>query len=274
MIFQYLGTAAAEGWPAMFCKCDNCKRAIAAGGRNIRTRSQAVIDGTLLIDFPADTYSHVLNYKLDLSNIHHLIITHDHSDHLYPADFEMRRKGFAYLDSEEPLTVYETEPSDKLTTAAINEFNLGRENRVLSRVIKPFIPFQAVKYTITALNADHCAGAVFYSISDGEKAILYAHDTGYFPDDTWDYLERTKPRFDFVSLDCTAGITESRHGHMGLSVTAEVKDRLIKMGCADKETIFCLNHFSHNGKAIYDELIPEAKKLGFIVSFDGMKITI
>lgn len=25
--------------------------------------------------------------------------------------------------------------------------------------------------------------------------MLYAHDTGYFPDETWDYLERKKPVF-------------------------------------------------------------------------------
>lgn len=48
MKLQYLGTAAAEGWPALFCECDHCKRAKEAGGRNIRTRSQAVIDDTLM----------------------------------------------------------------------------------------------------------------------------------------------------------------------------------------------------------------------------------
>ena len=55
MKLQYFGTAAAEGWPALFCGCDACRRAREAGGRNIRTRSQALIDDKLLIDFPADT---------------------------------------------------------------------------------------------------------------------------------------------------------------------------------------------------------------------------
>ena len=47
MIFQYLGTAAAEGWPGLFCDCQACEKARAKGGRNIRTRSQAIVDGGL-----------------------------------------------------------------------------------------------------------------------------------------------------------------------------------------------------------------------------------
>ena len=31
MKFKYLGTAAAEGWPAMFCSCDACNRARTSG---------------------------------------------------------------------------------------------------------------------------------------------------------------------------------------------------------------------------------------------------
>ena len=54
MHFQYLGTAAAEGWPAVFCNCPLCKRAALLGGRNIRTRSQALINKDLLIDLPPD----------------------------------------------------------------------------------------------------------------------------------------------------------------------------------------------------------------------------
>lgn len=70
MKIQYLGTAAAEGIPAIFCECDTCKKARSLGGRNIRTRSQAIIDENVLIDFPADTYMHFLpTYKNDCGAI-------------------------------------------------------------------------------------------------------------------------------------------------------------------------------------------------------------
>ncbi|MDF2685539.1 MAG: hypothetical protein K0S55_720, partial [Clostridia bacterium] len=115
---------------------------------------------------------------------------------------------------------------------------------------------------------------VIYIITDDKKTVLYANDTGYFPEETWDYLNKHKPYFDFVSLDCTCGIEDCRYGHMGLNTNVEVKERLLNMSCADKSTIFCVNHFSHNGKAIYDELIPVADIHGFLVSYDGMVIEI
>lgn len=76
MKIKYLGTAAAEGIPAVFCECENCKRSRELGGRNIRTRSQAIIDDTILIDFLADTYMHYLIRNIPLNKIKTCIITH------------------------------------------------------------------------------------------------------------------------------------------------------------------------------------------------------
>ena len=78
MRFQYLGTAAAEGWPGVFCRCAVCEEARALGGRHIRTRSQAMINDDLLLDFPGDTYMHALHYGLDLAKIQYLFVTHCH----------------------------------------------------------------------------------------------------------------------------------------------------------------------------------------------------
>ena len=60
MKIKYLGTAAAEGVPAIFCRCEVCRKSKAAGGRNIRTRSQSIIDDRLLLDFCLDTFIHTL----------------------------------------------------------------------------------------------------------------------------------------------------------------------------------------------------------------------
>ena len=86
MKIQYLGTAAAEGYPALFCQCDSCERARELGGKDIRTRCQALVDDKILIDFPADTYMHALLHGFCLDKIETCLITHNHSDHLYPAD--------------------------------------------------------------------------------------------------------------------------------------------------------------------------------------------
>ena len=69
MKVQYLGTAAAEGWPGMFCHCKNCEEARRRGGRDIRTRCQTLIDDVLFLDFPPDTYYHALQFGIDASAV-------------------------------------------------------------------------------------------------------------------------------------------------------------------------------------------------------------
>ena len=105
MKIQYLGTAAAEGWPGLFCRCEACRRAGELRGRNVRTRSQALIDGRLLLDFPCETYAHMLLHGVDLPNIHSCLITHCHEDHFYYLDLENRSKGYAQ-DMNGLLTLY------------------------------------------------------------------------------------------------------------------------------------------------------------------------
>ena len=50
MKITYYGTAAGEAWPGVFCQCHVCQEARRLGGKNIRTRSQALIDGALLLE--------------------------------------------------------------------------------------------------------------------------------------------------------------------------------------------------------------------------------
>ena len=184
MKFQYFGTAAAEGWPALFCTCDNCRRAAKAGGRNLRTRSQAAVDDKLLIDFPADTLAHMYYSGLDLPRIRDCIITHSHSDHLYPADLEMRLDGFAYPGDDRPLVFYATKEAAPGILEMLEKCGLIKQNRVLFQEIRPFEPFEAAGYTVTPLPANHdpASGPVFFLIEDGEKSLLYANDTGWFPE--------------------------------------------------------------------------------------------
>jgi phosphoribosyl 1,2-cyclic phosphate phosphodiesterase len=275
MKFQYLGTAAAEGIPAVFCTCERCKRSWEIGGRALRTRSQAIIDGRLLIDFPADAYAHALAYGVDYSKIHHLLMTHSHSDHLYPTEFEMMRNGFSHLPDDYRMTVYGGESAWEKLEKAISP-KLTESGLLSYRTIVPFDEFDADKYHIVALPARHDKGSspLFYQISDGQKTMLYAHDTHYFVDEVWDFWEKTKPHFDFVSLDCTNAMLPLTYiGHMGLVENVEVKKRMIDMGIADDSTKFVCNHFSHNGlEVVYDDFVPIAAKEGFMTSYDGMKI--
>ena len=271
MKIKFLGTAAAEGIPALFCDCRVCQNARKVGGKEIKTRSQAIVDDKILIDFPADTYMHSLYGGLDLIGVRHCIITHGHMDHLYERDFWCRNKSIGNGSVEgTTLDVYLTEATREIASAYYDK-NVQTE-RVRLNVIKAFEPFMIEDYRIIPLRAYHdpTTEPVFYIIEHGDKTLLYANDTGYFFEDVWEYLAKYERKFDMVSLDCTGMLLpDYRHGHMGLSVNAEIVERLREMDLCDENTTVYVNHFSHNGKATHEELVVEAAKHGFGVSYDG-----
>jgi len=106
MKLKYLGTAAAEGFPAVFCNCDYCREARRLGGKNIRTRSQALVNDDLLLDFPADTYMHFLSNGIEGDKIKYLFITHSHADHLYCHDLNTRGGVYAHDIRQGELKVF------------------------------------------------------------------------------------------------------------------------------------------------------------------------
>lgn len=95
MRIQYLGTAAAEGFPGVFCNCEYCRIARSDLNKELRTRSQALIDNDLLIDFGPDTYWHSLRFGLDLSAVKYVLVTHSHTDHFYAQELVNRGGNFA-----------------------------------------------------------------------------------------------------------------------------------------------------------------------------------
>lgn len=276
MKLTYLGTGAAEGIPAIFCDCETCRTAKARGGRNIRTRSQSIVDDGLLIDFCSDTYYHVLNYNLQLSRIHSCLITHSHMDHLYEKELHMRYAQFTHLDDETPLTLYSDRAGyDKIR--AIMDIH-PQEDAVRVVQIPLYTPFEVEGYTVTALRAQHDVKSdpVVYLIEKDGRTLFYANDTGGFPEESAAYLAKLGRKIHLVSFDCTFGAKDTDdHGHMTLSRCAAEKARFFEWGIADESTVFVLNHFSHNGEVmLYEELSELAEKEGFIVSYNGMSIEV
>ncbi|MDR1928454.1 MAG: hypothetical protein LBQ33_07465, partial [Oscillospiraceae bacterium] len=259
--------------------CPTCLRAKAAGGKNLRSRSQALVDDTLLLDFPPDTYWHMAQGGLELPGITALLLTHSHADHLYPPDFWALGQGIAHygkigVKRPFPLCVYASAEAVEVIAHNEHTAKLVDSGVMELHIVQPFIPFAAADFTVTALRADHdpTAGPFIYCIARGGKTMLYGNDSGYFPEETWAYLAKAKPCFHFVSLDCTGMIEDYRRYHMGLAANTDVKERLLSLGCATPETIFCAHHFSHNGRLIHDELVPVAAEKGFLASYDGMEI--
>jgi len=272
MKLKFLGTAAAEGMPALFCSCEKCLKALRLGGKNLRSRSQALIDDLMLIDYPCDTYYHLQNFGIDSNQIQYCLISHVHEDHFYPKDFVHFRPGISHPRKDYHLHVYGSEDIEQ-SIAEIPENSSGAFDYT---IVKTFEPFKVGKYAVTALKANHGTDHPhLYLISDGEKTMLYAHDTGIFPEETWEYLKASGVHLDLVSMDCTEGAKKEipYPHHMCLSRNIVVRQRLKDIGAADKSTIFILNHFSHNGDlTCYDDMVVVAEQEGFLATYDGMEV--
>lgn len=278
MKLQYLGTAAAEGWPAVFCNCEYCLKAKKAGGKNIRTRSQAIIDDELLIDLCPDTYKHALDNKLDLSAVKYCIVTHSHIDHFLPTELLFRNvEYFAHDMKVETMHLYGNEKVlesyDYYITNAPNSYkDLGVELHLL----EPYKEIEIGEYKVTPIRANHAAGqnAYVFLIKKSGKTLLYLHDTGRPFDDFYEYFKNNKVHADTISYDCTFVILPSCAGHLGIDSIQELRDKLTELGVCDENTKHVINHFSHNGKLIHDELVVEAEKYNLITAYDGFTIEV
>ena len=269
MKIKYLGTAAAEGFPALFCNCVHCNAARKEGGKSIRTRSQTLINGDMLIDFPPDSYSHFLTSGIRGDEIKYILFTHAHQDHFYPEDLFLRYGAFAHDMSVSSLQV--------LCPSTVYE---KFESTPKNVEIKELTAYQTEKlgdYRVTPLPARHMIGTeAFIYIIESDKTILYAHDTGYFFDEVFSYIEENHIVFDMVSLDCTnVDIPISDEGsHMGFPNIERVLRKLSDMGAVTESTVKYVNHFSHNGNPIHHALEERAREYDCFVSYDGCEVVI
>lgn len=277
MIIKYLGTGAAEGIPAVFCHCDVCQHARKYKGRNVRTRTQALIDGKLLLDFGPDTYMHSLQYDINLVDIEVCFITHTHDDHLYIEDLRARRRSRANINLGTPvLKVYGGSGVKNVLKPREDGF-ITKDNSVKFIEIDAFEKVSVLgEYFITAIPAVHNTDSPFvYIITKDNRSFLYAHDTDYFEERVWDYFRNNKVYFSAISLDCTEGIKHIDYqGHMNFERMKMLCQRLSEEKCIDNKTVIIANHISHNGLVNYENATEVGKSMGYIVSYDGLEIEV
>ena len=275
MEIQYLGTAAAEGLPALFCGCDICNRARKAGGKEVRTRTQSIVDGRLLIDFPPDTYTHAIRHALRLGELQHLLVTHSHMDHFFPVELIHRHEHFGH-HAKGMLHVYGNEAVEKAFYDAvlIDRFQVHPLDEAVRFIrIEPFEEFEAEGYHIIPVPADHDKRetCLIYIIEKEGKCLLYGHDTGLnLSEEAWERIFSYK--YDLVSMDATMGQQKTNGYHMGLGDDVELIRLLEEKGCVHRDTVKVINHFSHNGGMTHRELERFAGERGMIAAYDGMKV--
>lgn len=264
-----LGTAAAEGWPAPFCVCAACEEARKRGGANVRSRSGALIDDDIKIDFCPDTLVQMQRTGRHLNKVKTLIFTHQHSDHLDTSELEWCIEPYTATPPDE-INVYAPAPVIEILRQKCSEKVLSVLRLNLLTPHQPVMTKQGDR--ILALPADHVAGATVLLITRGDKTIFYGHDSGLYPEETLDGLEKNG-RIDLALMDCTSGsLVQYNRGHMSISGVEQMRDELKKRGVITEKTRVVVTHFSHNGKWLHEELLAYFTPLGIDVAFDGMTV--
>ncbi len=284
MQMTFLGTAASEGFPDAFCRCDNCERARRGGGRNLRLRSAALVNDDLLIDFGPDILAASALYGVPLTNVAYCIQTHDHEDHLNPHNF-FARSPMCEVEGAPRMRYFAHR--NAITRAMCG---LGNESALIDGMpsaelcerlnidvapIEPFQQFMAGPYTITAVRARHAPEtvAMLFVIERDGRTLFYATDTGDFPEETWAALRGF--RFDVVALDHTFGDWErSSNAHLtGHQFRAHLK-RLREEGMLAEGARVYAHHFVHHSNPPHEELVALGARHGYEIAYDGLRVWI
>lgn len=272
MKIKYLGTAAYEGIPAMFCDCRACKNAQKNGGKDLRTRTQAVLDDKLLIDFPADSLWHMRTYDIDFGKFSHLLITHSHFDHLYTGDLGIRSKYLTAYQGRKPLNVYVGKDGKARIETDCAE--MVKNGEILLHDIAPFVPLNIEEYTVIPVPASHSpeSSPYVFIITDGKKTLFYGNDTGALKKETLNKILSLNVKFDLLSLDCTMGEDPSYYGHLNVKDVVELANVLAENGKLNDGCIKAVTHFSHNHYVSHMHYEKLFYGYGFKVAYDGLEI--
>jgi len=266
MRIHIMGTAASDGWPAVWCRCESCRRARELGGKNIRSRSGALIDDDLKVDLPPDTYMQALRDGLKLGDVRNILITHTHHDHFFPNELLMYKKPFAHDPSE--LHVW----GDQWVVEGMEKQVGNWEHPERVHLLKAYEPVMIENTHVLPLQAKHFPqkGCFNYIIQRNGKTLLYGLDSAWFPEESWE--AQKEYTFDVVILDCTHGIRPESNVHGGAETVIRSKEKMLADGTATENTRFIATHFSHNGKKTHDEFVAHFEPHGIEVAYDGMVI--
>ena len=275
MMVTFLGTASAEGYPATFCHCDNCRRARTRGGKNIRARASLLVNDDLLIDLPPDAAARSIELGVELWRVKGLLITHSHEDHFYPDELRLRAWPFA-SEPPRPLLIV----GNEWIVRSIRRRYKGRLRALKVRVkeAKLFEPLKVGKYKVTPLAANHeCRTGeqpLIYIVEWGGKRMLYACDTGPLPQASLRKLCSTK--LDLVIVEATLGRLSSKvfPYHMGFQDVFELKEKLESEGVIGRHTPFIVTHFSHLTCPLHEEMEEILKPYNIVPAYDGLKVEV
>ncbi len=271
MRIRLLGTGASEGCPGLFCACETCRAIRAAGGKNLRSRSSALIDDVIKIDLPPDTLHHVITQGLDLSRVRHLLYTHGHDDHLSVP--ELQYQSWMFIPYTVDTSLHIVAPPD-----IVERIRAELDTSILPVDLQPLAPWEEMdidRWSVTAIDAQHSDRMRCYNylVSDGRSTVLYATDTGWWEERTWEFLAART--LSAVVIECTKGLDEGGYkAHLSVPEVIRARQRLVAQGTLAPDAPVVTTHHSHLSKLLHADLELLFEPHGIQVGYDGMVLDV
>lgn len=275
MRLQFLGSAASESIPALWCECENCRKAARLGGRNLRRRTAYLVGDHTLIDFGPDANWQAKEFRLDPSKVERLLVTHSHVDHFSPVELLWRSRNFSAVNR--PLRLFCNEAVLRELENRVRSCGMGSgaaDVRVEPVPLRPGAPVTDGALEILPIRASHGEGecALNFLLSEAGRNILIANDTGWWPPESWELVRGRK--LDAAVIEMSMGIrlpyAFERGKHLGAQAAIAFRDRLAELGAVDSSTRVAMTHISHHVGATHEELEEYFRPCGIEVGYDGL----
>jgi len=266
MHVKLLGTGGAEGVPGLFCRCATCQEARRRGGKDLRSRCTALIDDAIKIDLPPDTLHHVLVQGLDMTRVRYLLFTHSHDDHFAPLELQYMSWMFT-AETPPPIRILAPEHIVRRAREALDIDAIP----LATDTLEPWVPVRLDRWTVTPVPAFHMENEVCfnYIVHDGQRGVLYATDTGWYADDTWEQLAGRG--LNGLVVECTKGFGEGGYErHLSISQVVAMRQRMIDSGALALDARVVTTHHSHMAGLLHADLERALNPHGIEVGFDGL----
>ena len=283
MQLLFLGTAASEGFPDAFCGGDRGNAARAAGGRSLRKRSSALIDGELLIDLGPDLMAAAMQHGVNLAGVRYCLQTHEHHDHLDPSHFHSRSRfcgvygnpRLHYYASQRALDRIVTMSAD-LAGQALTDPAVGDALNLTATPVAPGQHLTVGPYHVLSLPAAHApeTTALLYLVERAGRRVLYATDTSELPPAAWAALVAHGQPIHVAVFDHTFGMAGRSDGHMNHAQVEEQIARLRELGLLAADAQLYATHLGHHSHPTHEAVAAYTAPRGYAPAYDGLRVTV
>jgi len=249
---KFLGTSA--GWPLPRLGC-NCQICSSKDPKDKRTRTQVLVNDSILIDAGPDTYNHLKS--VDPTKIEAILISHPHLDHI---------EGFWDLthiyNGYKPIPVYVTMP----VLSEVRKFISTHGQNLKISVVKPNEPFMAGNVKAEYFPVVHGKTPAFGIKLKSNKIFTYITDFNMILPSQ----EKTVKYSDYWAIDGSSlGKLGQGPGHISINdgIALAKKFKI-------KNTYFIhIGHKTGTHKFL-EEYLKENAGPNFHVAYDGLEIEI